>query len=86
MSKYRRKPAVVEAVQLDRPGKYNISQGVLVPVTAGDWLVTSNDKSWIVEGDAFVELYERVEEDDFDAVSDQVLSDRVAAWKAMGEK
>jgi len=61
MAKYRKKPIVVEAVQLTHSIEINTLEGVMIG-GVGDWLITGvNGEQYPCKDDIFKKSYERVE-------------------------
>lgn len=68
MPKFRKRPVVIEAVQLTRQITIKTLEGEMVG-NVGDWLITGvNGEQYPCKPDIFAKTYERVEEDDNDLV------------------
>jgi hypothetical protein len=63
MAKYRKKPIVIEAEQLDERMSISTLEGVMVG-NVGDWLITGvNGEVYPCKNDIFLKTYELVEEE-----------------------
>jgi hypothetical protein len=68
MPKFRKRPVVIEAVQLTRQITIKTLEGEMVG-NVGDWLITGvNGEQYPCKPDIFAKTYERVEEADNDLV------------------
>jgi hypothetical protein len=64
MSKFRKKPVVIEAVQITRPGTVETLEG-LMEGKPGDWLITGvKGEKYFCKDDIFKMTYEPVSEPD----------------------
>lgn len=64
MSKYRKKPVVIEAVRLTERTEIVTLEGVMVG-NPGDWLITGvNGEQYPCKNDIFEKTYEPVDEGD----------------------
>lgn len=61
MGRYRKKPIVIEAVQLTRPMTVHTLEGVMTG-NIGDWLITGIEgEQYFCKDSVFKSTYERVE-------------------------
>lgn len=64
MPKYRKKPVVIEAIQISRPMTVETLEGVMKG-NVGDWLITGvKGEQYFCKPDIFEMTYEAVEEQD----------------------
>ncbi len=64
MSKFRKKPVVVEAIRLTQPIEIKTLEGTMVG-NPGDWLITGvNGEQYPCKDDIFQKTYEPVEDAD----------------------
>lgn len=63
MAKYRKRPVIVEAVQITEPMKIETLEGVMEG-RPGDWLITGvKGERYFCKDDVFRETYEPVDEE-----------------------
>lgn len=63
MTKYRKKPVVIEAIQITRKMTVETLEGVMQG-NPGDWLITGvKGEQYFCRNDIFQETYEKVEEE-----------------------
>jgi hypothetical protein len=67
---YRKKPIIVEAVQLKEPIAIATLEGVMIGY-AGDWLITGvNGEKYPCKNDIFEKCYERVDDAEADTTGE----------------